>query len=288
MVVFGGEYRENDESMKTALVITTYDSPGELGICLKSVELQSTTDLDIYIADDGSSSETRVKIESFRTVFGKRLHHIWHEDRGYRKAKINNKVFKRLNDYDLVICVDGDTFLHKRFVSDHQFVHSSYPGRDVLFMGRRVDLGPIISEKVFEGNVSKFIPSMNIRLLISSLTRDTTRALRSISMRNRFIRHLFNRDEVHDLQGSNFSITRTLLFATNGYDENFESYWGEDGDLFIRARNSGARVIGSKSVAIQYHIHHSRREPTEEKVAGYSESLKDLDYKRCEKGIFQN
>jgi len=71
----------------------------------------------------------------------------------------------------------------------------------------------------------------------------------------------------------------------NGYDESYQAYWGEDGDLFVRIRNLGVPLHGSKGVALQYHIHHERREPSAEHQARYQELLKNHSIVRCEDGM---
>ena len=64
------------------------------------------------------------------------------------------------------------------------------------------------------------------------------------------------------------------MLEVNGYNENFKSYWGEDGDLFVRVRNLGVKHYGLIGYAIQWHLHHKRLEETPEHVAGYSRASK--------------
>jgi hypothetical protein len=90
---------------------------------------------------------------------------------------------------------------------------------------------------------------------------------------------------VRDLIGSNFSISSETLYRVNGYDENFKEYWGEDGDLFIRVRNSGATIAGSKALAIQYHLDHKRPEIRAGAVEAYEAALKRTDLISCRDGI---
>lgn len=272
--------------MKTAIVITTYNNPRLLGICLKSLTLQTAREFDVYVADDGSTDETRQKIESFRGKLPGILEHVWHEDQGYRKSAINNLAFKRLAAYDVVICIDHDVLLNRHFVEDHIDQHRYQ--KNLLFMGRRVDLGPELSTEVSEDRVSDFNDGIGLKLIRSEMKGDSKNVSRSIRIKPEWMQKLFKRDRVEDLLGSNFSISRELLFRVNGLNEELKSYWGEDGDLFIRARNAGAVIRGSKSVALQLHIWHKRLEPTKEHVEHYQKMLENRDYKRCSKGIFKD
>lgn len=272
------------KTKRAALVITTYNEPNPLGLCLLSLSVQTSSDFDIYIADDGSSDETRHKIESMRRFFsGITVQHVWHPDSGYTKPKINNEVFRQLADYPVTICIDGDTFVHPRFVEDHIRQHGVE--RRLLFMGRRVDLGPEITRTVNDGNVLDIARGLSLPLFLSGLKRDTPTAFRALRIESPTLRRIFGRDDVPDLLGSNFSISTALLYEVNGYDETSTAYWGEDGDLYIRVRNSGAVICGSKSLAIQYHLHHPRRVPSPENQAIYRERLRDRTYVRCRDGI---
>lgn len=272
--------------MRTAVVITTYNNPRLLGICLKSLTLQTEKNFDIFIADDGSTDETRQKITSFHGRLPGLLEHVWHEDKGYRKSEINNLAFKRLSAYDVVICIDHDVLLNRHFVEDHVGQHRYQ--KNLLFMGRRVDLGPDLSAQISEDNVSSFNDGINRALLRSQFQEDSKNVFRAVRLTPIWLQRLLKRDQVHDLLGSNFSISRELLFRVNGFNEELKSYWGEDGDLFIRARNSGAVIRGSKSIAIQLHVWHKRLEPTKEHVEHYQKLLESRDYKRCSKGIFKD
>jgi len=268
---------------RPALVISTYNSPNLLGICLSSLSNQSDFEFDVFIADDGSTPETKEKIELYRNLLPVSIKHYWHEDRGYNKAEINNEVFRDLKKYPFVICVDGDTFLHTHFIEDHKNAHRG--ASNTLFMGRRIDLGPLLTGKVNEENVVDLNRGVSLPLLISFAKKDTKNFSRAIRMKSSWIRRVLGRDKVNDILGSNFSISTDLLYFINGYNEDYKAYWGEDGDLFIRARNSGASVFGSKSFAIQYHLDHPRLDPSNDHQSRYQNLLNKPDYVRCENGI---
>jgi hypothetical protein len=100
------------------------------------------------------------------------------------------------------------------------------------------------------------------------------------------LRRILGRDKVPDLLGSNFSISNRLLRRVNGYNEEYKHYWGEDGDLFVRVRNSGAEIIGSRSLAVQYHLFHKMLMPDPVAVKNYYEVLlHNKEYARCDQGI---
>jgi len=271
------------------LVISTYNNPRALGFCLKSLENQTFTDFRVVIADDGSSDETRAIIAEFQSHLPQTIEHVWHADEGYRKARIHNEAFRRIGPQGLLICIDGDTLCHRRFVEDHVCAHerwaSQHLDRPLLLMGRRVELGEQFSAALTLGDIHTLNQGLTWRLLLSDLCSDTRNALRAWRIQNAWIQRLFRRDRIYDLLGSNFSLPASLLFSVNGHNEDFSAYWGEDGDLFIRIRNSGAQIMGIKGYAIQYHVYHPRLEPKREHVDRYQTLLKNHEYTRCPKGI---
>ena len=64
---------------------------------------------EVIVGDDGSTSETKDLIESFKKDFPVPLIHLWQEDKGFRLAMMRNKsVAAATGDY--IIEIDGDIF----------------------------------------------------------------------------------------------------------------------------------------------------------------------------------
>ena len=77
--------------MKTTLIISTYNRPEALSVCLDSVRFQTVMPDEVIVGDDGSTSETKDLIESFKKDFPVPLIHLWQEDKGFRLAMMRNK-----------------------------------------------------------------------------------------------------------------------------------------------------------------------------------------------------
>lgn len=56
--------------MKTTLIISTYNRPEALSVCLDSVRFQTVMPDEVIVGDDGSTSETKDLIESFKRFSG--------------------------------------------------------------------------------------------------------------------------------------------------------------------------------------------------------------------------
>ena len=77
---------------KCALIISTYNWPQALELCLKSVLSQVNLPDEVIIADDGSGEETKCLIDKLRSDFPIPVLHVWHKDQGFRKTIILNKA----------------------------------------------------------------------------------------------------------------------------------------------------------------------------------------------------
>ena len=159
--------KSSQPSATIAVVITTYNNPQSLELCLTSLEGQSYPNFEVFIADDGSRDETRDLILRLKRELSFQIYHVWHPDEGYRKAKINNTVFRQLDPerYPIMICIDHDVIVHPRFVEDHYCAHRSIGFEPLLFMGRRVDLGPDLTGRITVQNVRSFTRGLNLDLI---------------------------------------------------------------------------------------------------------------------------
>ena len=96
--------------MKTTLLITTYNRPDALELCLMSILRQTHLPDEVLIADDGSTADTKELIDTYRTKFPIPVIHIWHEDKGFRRTVILNRAFLVAKG-NYIIQVDGDLIL---------------------------------------------------------------------------------------------------------------------------------------------------------------------------------
>ena len=104
--------------MKVSLIVTTYDSPLILKKVTDSIIEQMKPPDEVIIADDGSDEQTEQVIKAFSETASFPVLHVWHEDKGFRAAKIRNEAIKQSkNDY--IILLDGDCIINRHFISDH-------------------------------------------------------------------------------------------------------------------------------------------------------------------------
>ena len=101
-----------------SLIISTYDRPGALVKVLTGVAGQEVQPMEVLLADDGSAELTRAVVDKLTRELPLPLRHLWHENRGFRKAIILNEAIQQAQG-DYIVLLDGDCVPHRKFVRDH-------------------------------------------------------------------------------------------------------------------------------------------------------------------------
>jgi glycosyltransferase involved in cell wall biosynthesis len=272
---------------KISVIATTYNQPDELDLYLNSLRSQTEQGFEICIADDGSDDRTRaVILRHVQEFFGNRLRHVWHPDQGYQKSRIVNQA-ALLSQGEWLIFTDSDLFVERHFVEDH----GRMSAKNRLFMGRRVDLGKAVSDRFRREKQTSPSVRFWVELLLSQRAHDTPsrNVHRAVRIHSESLAKTLGCLKVPDLLGSNFSIDRELFIKLNGFNEALKHYWGEDGDLFVRARNSGAEILGRKNYAVQFHLWHPLRSPAPGAEEEYRRRVEqDHETTRCDAGLDQH
>ncbi len=133
------------------LIITTYNWPQALRVCLDSVVHQSMLPSEVIIADDGSTDETRLVRDRFRNDFPVPLLHVWQEDKGYRRSAILNKALRKVDSKNYVIFIDGDIILHHHFIADHARLAEPCRARLLCVWPQKVSFGIIKRQDPLRG-----------------------------------------------------------------------------------------------------------------------------------------
>lgn len=257
--------------MKTSLLISTYNWPEALDLCLGSLLRQCVLPDEILVADDGSGPETGEVVHRYEKLFPIPVRHIWHEDDGFRLAMIRNKAIAA-SRYEYVIQIDGDTLCGRNFVKDH--IRLAEPGHFVS--GSRVMLGERITRRLLAGS----------RIRLHPFRRDLD--YRANSLRFLPLAPLFRGYKPDQTRGCNMAFWRDDLVRVNGYDETFTGWGGEDSDIALRLTNCGITKHALKLAGVQYHLYHpiNSRENEERNWQLYYAS-RDSGRTRCEKGLDQ-
>jgi len=259
--------------LKISLVVSVYNQVRFLELWLAAIARQTIAPLEILIADDGSNSEIGTIIALFRSKLPFPVHHIWHEDRGFRKNMILNKALAAASG-NYIVLTDIDCLPHPRFIEDH----AALAEKNFWVQGRRCYLSEASS-----GSMTGGAPVPSLRL---SLTGQLSGVMKGFRFPIALVKKNF---EHRGIIGCNMAIWRDDLLALNGWDEEYEGWGlGEDSDLGARLYHSGRARKLVYGRAIIYHLHHptlSRGHMTASQ-ARFNETLQTKKT-RCARGVDQ-
>ncbi len=215
--------------MLISVIVTTYNNPKFLQACLKSFLNQSDKNFEIIVADDGSTKETKKIIDEYRNSII--IHHAWHEDLGFRAAKIRNEAVK-ISSGKYLIFIDGDCLAFSDFIKNHRKIaEQGYFSR-----GNRIMLSQNFSLDIINNNID--INSISfLRFVKLRLQKNINQLLPRIN----FISFPFRKIKKNKWEGAktcNLGVWRNDFLNINGYDESFIGWGREDSDFVVRLINN--------------------------------------------------
>ena len=250
--------------LDASVIVTTYNKPKELELVLCGLNLQKAQPIEILIADDGSSIETKILISKWSDISKTPIKHIWHEDKGNRKLKICNRATNE-SQGNYLIFLDGDSIPHNLWVQDH--IKSAK--KNTVLCGRRVRLGPEITKNIDLTFVkSKKLEKLTGPVLSSALQKDTKRYTHGIRLPKKLARCLHPTER--RLMGVNFSLHKSLFESIGGYSDHIGKHViakerrREDAQLEIQLLKAGVKRYPLINQAIVYHLYHHERAPNKE------------------------
>jgi len=211
-----------------AVIISTYNSPDFLRLVLNAYAQQTDENFSVYIADDGSNDVTRKLVASMNTTFPVPLHHIWHEDSGFRKSRIHNQTFQQVCE-PYIILTDGDCIP----LSDMVATHRKYAEKHTFISGSRILLSQAWTDALKARThfpklhrkdwVKRFFQKKINRLLPLFIPPYTSKAKQKLS----------------GIHGCHLALFKEDIVRINGFDEQFEGWGREDSDLVGRLFHAG-------------------------------------------------
>ncbi len=254
----------------TELILSTYNNPRSLGLCLASVRAQTVTVGGICIADDGSGPDTAAVIRAFQSANPDLpLRHVWHPDQGFEKGQILNKAIQS-SQAAFLIFIDGDVLIHPEFVARH--LAMARPGRFATGSLIRLDAQAtqaVTPTLVAQGTVfdrawlrpNRAIDRFGTWLKTMPLPFAVQAALDRLTPVRRA------------LCGANWSAFRADVLRVNGYNETIK-YGGQDKELGIRLENAGVRGRHLRYTAPLVHLDHPRGYADPEKMRRHKAMIK--------------
>lgn len=235
-----------------SLIVAVYNKPEVLRLVLTACARQSFRAFEIIIADDGSGPGVRDVVDRARRELPFPVHHLWHEDRGWRKnVMLNNAIRAAAAAY--CVFIDGDCLPSRDFLLDHW--EEREEGR--VLLGRRVETSErwtreISGERIASGAFER----MEWRDWADMFAGRSLRVEDGLRIRSSLLRRVLRRN-VRGMLGANFSVRKSDLIAVNGFDEKYDGPGcGEDSDLQFRLGLIGVTGKSLRNLAVMYHLRH--------------------------------
>lgn len=261
--------------MNVSVIVTTYERPDALRKVLDGLAFQKRAPEEVIVADDGSGPATKEAVKDFEGKSPFPLKHVWHEDRGFRAAKIRNEAIKASTGGYLIF-LDGDCLPDRRFVADH----TSLSEQGFFFQGKRVLVGQAASQGF--DSLSANSPHELLGLALRGRISNFHHALRAP-----FFPPLRGRS-MKGIKSCNMGIFREDLLAVNGFNEAFVGWGREDSELAARLYKYGLRRKGHPFMAVCFHLWHEEtsRENLKRNEGLLRGALQGGDF-RCAEGILK-
>jgi GT2 family glycosyltransferase len=235
-----------------SVIISTYNWPRALCICLDSYLRQDTRDFEIVVADDGSRPDTHALIAQLQAEFPVAIKHVWQRDEGYRLAAIRNKAIKASSG-EYLIFTDGDCFVLPDFVRTHLALREA----GMFVSGRRSWLSRAMSARIIESGRA---PSRaRLGWLRAGLTAGCNRPFQFLSFPSHAPFRYAKADKYDRAQTCNLAVSRADCLAIGGFDERYVGHGLEDSDFVVRLLRAGVRRKLGAHGSIVLHLHHDRR-----------------------------
>jgi len=250
------------DSSRAEIVVSTYNNPFALDLCLCALAHQTIQDFRICVADDGSGSETQEVIAYWLEKYKPgRLRHIWHPDKGFRKNRIlNQAIASSVADY--LIMLDGDCLMSPGVVHRHlAMAHSGafmssgvvrLPGSASAVLSRDLIAEGVVFGANWLAKHARMRFQDRLKLGIYPLV------LVSLIEKLSPVKRTWN--------GGHSSAWRRDLLAVNGYDETMR-YGGEDIELGFRLNNAGIRGQHLRYSTLVLHVDHTRGYVNQDEIA---------------------
>ncbi|RZJ36244.1 MAG: glycosyltransferase [Flavobacterium sp.] len=255
--------------MKISVIVSTYNAEEWLEKVLVGYSLQTYSDFELIVADDGSRPATKQLIESFAANYPVPIRHLWHEDLGYRRQEILNvAIVEAAHEY--ILMTDGDCIPRRDFVEVH--AHQAEKGK--FLSGGYCKLSMKISKAITHDDIeSQRCFDLKWLRRIDKVGFSQTLKLASDGVLGTVLDLVT--PTTPSFNNCNSSAFKNDLIAINGYDERMK-YGGSDREIGERLENYGIRGKQIRHKAICLHLDHSRGYKTKDSLAANIAIRKDV------------
>jgi glycosyltransferase involved in cell wall biosynthesis len=217
-----------------SIIVTTYNREDALDAVLRSLASQTDSDFEVVVGDDGSGPATAALVERWHGRVGRRLDHVWQEDRGFRLAEIRNRaILASRGAY--CIFLDGDCIVRPDFVGTHR----SLAELGCFVTGNRILLSPELTARILREGLMPESWSFG-HWLAHRLRGRVNRLSALLHLPLGPLRRL-RRNAWRGARSCNLAVWRSDLDRVDGFDADYSGWGKEDSDFIVRLLRAGVR-----------------------------------------------
>lgn len=265
-----------------SVIVTTYNWPTALKLCLDSLYAQTDRHFEIIVADDGSSPDNLDLAQGYCAASPVTVTYVHHDDRGFRAGTIRNKaVAKSVGEY--LLFIDGDCVLLPGFIARHRQLAET----GCFVPGNRVLLNQPFTQRVIAEQQPLFKCSWPAFIGLY-LKKEINRVSGLIALPLGRLRKLQPK-KWQKAMTCNLGIWKTDFLRVNGFDECFEGWGFEDSDLVIRMIHAGVRRKEGRFAVPVLHLWHPHNDKSQQ-AANYQrlmERVQQADFMLAKQGVSQ-
>lgn len=214
---------------KISVVIPTYNRSDLLKKTLIALCHQTLTKdmFEVIVVDDGGSNNARSICDSF--IGNLNIRYFWQSDNGFRAGKARN-VGISAAEGEYILFIDTGVLLHQKTLARHLALHSrsNYPLVCIGYV-----YGFEVADEIMNEVISKITPN-NVEGSIEVLVRESALDIRQ-KQYDEFGYSICTWPAPFDIFWTcHVSAEKKELIKVGMFDENFNSWGGEDVDLGVR------------------------------------------------------
>jgi len=237
------------------VVISTYNAASFLRLTLAGYAKQNIQNFSLYIADDGSGPEIKEVIDTFKANTDIPIHHVWHNDRGYRRASIINQTISIVEE-PYILLTDADCVPLPNLLATHLSVAKSA----TFIRGSRVMFNKTLTQSLCQ--LDEWNPNTSffnwVKWRLSGKINRILPLLMPIHCSK-------ESQKLSGIRGCHFAFWRNDIININGFDASYEGWGREDSDIAARFFHAGImrRNLYGMPVLHLWHPEASRQKLTE-------------------------
>ena len=267
-----------------SVIITTFNRSDTLKVCLDSLSVQSESNFEVIIADDGSNATHQAKIRTYiKDSYPFPIRYIHQSNQGFRAARMRNKAVAQSKGSYLLF-VDGDCIMLPDFIEHHLRLSE----KGYFIPGNRILLSNHYTHKVLQTSIQLYLYSkLSFLQLFMRKHINHFETLLQIPLG---VFRKWNQRQWQAAKTCNLAIWKQDFLAINGFDESFEGWGYEDSDLVIRLIKTGIyRKSGRYAVPVLHlwHPTHNRTQEVKNRIK-LQNSLKNDGRIVIDKGVNQH